>query len=570
MKIDLQKLAKTKINFSGLFKKSAKPSAKDKKPELTKLQQKNNKPAFSLKDFIGQTFSQLKNRGQSGEPIQQDVLGVDIGFDHIKIIQLTKDKDDWILTKYISKHVDINSDDEEVNDQERTKVLKSIILEEKFNTENVAVSLPVSSAVVQVIQLPYLGEEELNAAAENGSLWENSISIPGQISDYSIFWQKVKENQDKNMMSILFVASRYEQIERVCNVIKSANLDPVIVDVRCFALQNVLKTRNVKTASIDAFVEISGDENYAVFIFDDLPFIYDIFVGDMDIEALKVGGNKIDDLLIDRLAAQIRSSVTSFLKQSDAPGLESIHITSSLSNFDKIFKSLKATIVEYKVEKLNPFQTVIIPNNVKEKVDADTTVSSMSVATGLATRRLDLFGYYKFVKAVSNINLLPNREEVTKKEETKITTTHKLTLASKLALLLALISVLFMLLLNIFYPSESQINVSRSLMMQNQQELDEVQATYEAHNRWITQVNKMNHKVIEFGYLQQIPRGVYVVELKHNRKGDSELSVKSYDPSLVNDLINQMSTKFKDVKLVEVGSDQSSEFKLSKISFKIK
>ena len=29
---------------------------------------------------------------------------------------------------------------------------------------------------------------------------------------------------------------------------------------------------------------------------------------------------------------------------------------------------------------------------------------------GLAYRKLDVFGYYKFVTAVKNINLLPNRE----------------------------------------------------------------------------------------------------------------------------------------------------------------
>ena len=210
-----------------------------------------------------------------------------------------------------------------------------------------------------------------------------------------------------------------------------------------------------------------------------------------------------------------------------------------------------------------------VPNNLKEKVDNDMGSSSMTIATGLATRRLDLFGYYKFVKAVSNINLLPEREEVVKKEETKVTTSNNLLLASKVAILLAVISLLVMLLLKIFYPSENQVISARNIMIQTQQELDEVSGRFENHNKWITQVNKMNHKMLEFGYLQQIPRGVFVVELKHNRQGDSELSVKSYDPSLVNDLIQQMSKKFKDVKLIEVGGDQDTEFKLSKISFKM-
>ena len=567
MKIDLKKLKNMNIDFSKFLKKSSKHK---KTPAKKEISQSAKKVSPSLKESLGQIINQIKGKGNSGEPVQQDVLGIDIGFDYIKLIQLTKEKEEWILTKFVSKHVEINSDDDEVNDQERTNVLKNILQEDKFNTENVAVSLPVSSAIVQVIQIPYLGEEELAAAVENGSLWENSISIPGQISDYSIFWQKVKEDLDKNMMSLLFVASRYEQIDKFCNIIKAVNLDPVIVDVRCFALQNVLKTKKAKSSNIEAFVEISGDENYAVFIYDDLPFIYDIFVGDMDVEALKTGGNKIDQMLIERLSAQVRSAVNSFLKQSDAKGLERINLTSSLSTIERVSKELKKSIPEYKLNILDPFESVLVPNNLKEKVEADSNLSSMSIATGLATRRLDLFGYYKFVKAVSNINLLPEREEVTKKAEKKVTTDKNLLTASKISVLVAAISVLLMLILNIFYPSDDDIISSRNLMMQNQQELDEVSGVYENHNRWITQINKMNYKMIDFHYLQQIPRGVFVVELKHNRKGESELTVKSYDPSLVNDLIKQMSKKFADVKLIEVGSDDSSEFKLSKISYKIK
>jgi len=567
MKIDLKKLKNMNIDFSKFLGKSAKHN---KTPVKKEISQSAKKVSPSLKESLGQIINQIKGKGNSGEPVQQDVLGIDIGFDYIKLIQLTKEKEEWILTKFVSKHVEINSDDDEVNDQERTNVLKKILQEDKFNTENVALSLPVSSAIVQVIQIPYLGEDELTAAVENGSLWENSISIPGQISDYSIFWQKVKEDLDKNMMSLLFVASRYEQIDKFCNIIKAVNLDPVIVDVRCFALQNVLKTKKAKSSNIEAFVEISGDENYAVFIYDDLPFIYDIFVGDMDVEALKTGGNKIDQMLIERLSAQVRSAVNSFLKQSDAKGLEKINLTSSLSTFERVSKELKKSIPEYKVNILDPFESVLVPNNLKEKVEADSNLSSMSIATGLATRRLDLFGYYKFVKAVSNINLLPEREEVTKKAEKKVTTDKNLLTASKISVLVAAISVLLMLILNIFYPSDDDIISSRNLMMQNQQELDEVSGVYENHNRWITQINKMNYKMIDFHYLQQIPRGVFVVELKHNRRGESELTVKSYDPSLVNDLIKQMSKKFADVKLIEVGSDDSSEFKLSKISYKIK
>ena len=38
---------------------------------------------------------------------------------------------------------------------------------------------------------------------------------------------------------------------------------------------------------------------------------------------------------------------------------------------------------------------------------------------GLAFRKLDVFGYYKFVTAVKNINLLPNRDSMIAQKKAK-------------------------------------------------------------------------------------------------------------------------------------------------------
>ena len=38
---------------------------------------------------------------------------------------------------------------------------------------------------------------------------------------------------------------------------------------------------------------------------------------------------------------------------------------------------------------------------------------------GLAFRKLDVFGYYKFVTAVKNINLLPNRDNMIAQKKAK-------------------------------------------------------------------------------------------------------------------------------------------------------
>jgi Tfp pilus assembly PilM family ATPase len=93
--------------------------------------------------------------------------------------------------------------------------LKNIKLEQKIKFDEAAISLPVNSAIVQVVQIPYLEDNELNEAAENGSLWDTAINLSGEISEYSIFWQTIKKDKEKNTLSLLFVL-RYEIYLKRC------------------------------------------------------------------------------------------------------------------------------------------------------------------------------------------------------------------------------------------------------------------------------------------------------------------------------------------------------------------
>ena len=72
-----------------------------------------------------------------------------------------------------------------------------------------------------------------------------------------------------------------------------------------------------------------------------------------------------------------------------------------------------------KVEVFDPLMNVKIPENLKEKSIAELNSSIFSSALGLATRKLDVFGYYEYVTGTNNINLLPNRENVKNQEKMK-------------------------------------------------------------------------------------------------------------------------------------------------------
>ena len=68
---------------------------------------------------------------------------------------------------------------------------------------------------------------------------------------------------------------------------------------------------------------------------------------------------------------------------------------------------------------LDPLDQIKIPAQLEEATKLSNK-SYLSTVMGLAFRKLDVFGYYKFVTAVKNINLLPNRDNMIKQKKMKV------------------------------------------------------------------------------------------------------------------------------------------------------
>ena len=78
--------------------------------------------------------------------------------------------------------------------------------------------------------------------------------IPFDISDVNLDFQILGENeQNPNQMSVLLVAAKKEMIDDYINLTQLAGLNPCIIDVDAFALQNIFES------SYDL-----GDENVAL------------------------------------------------------------------------------------------------------------------------------------------------------------------------------------------------------------------------------------------------------------------------------------------------------------------
>jgi type IV pilus assembly protein PilN len=356
---------------------------------------------------------------------QEDVVGIDITPNCIRIAQLASVKKKWTLSKVGYKYIDGSSSYSIIEDPDTyVNKLVQLITASKIKTKSAAVSIPVSSAIIKVVPLPLMTDEELTVAVASDSLWENTVQLADDLDEYSIFWQVLKRDSAENIMHLLFVASKLDDIDNYLNIVKAAGLNPVVVDVRCFATRNALALRTdlTKSDSPVAIVEFGAFENYILILHKDSPFISDIYLSEKDRSALMDQESTDEQVknISKRFSMQVAQMISSYTAKYKTQAIDNLLISSSMPNIERTVVNFNEALPNINVEVFDSLLNVEVPENLQEKSTAELNSSIFSSALGLATRKLDVFGYYEYVTGTNNINLLPNRDGVKTQEKMKL------------------------------------------------------------------------------------------------------------------------------------------------------
>ena len=245
-----------------------------------------NKSTNKLRNKFKEIFSEKISRASvSGE----EIAGIDISPDSIRVAQITKQGESWILDKVSTRLLQkdqVNNNILEAKDYVSEEI-KLALANAKITTSNVAISVPVTSAIIRVVSSPLMSEEELQRAIETDSLWENLVQLTDNLNDYSVFHQVISRNSKNNTMEILFVASKLSDVNAYSSIVKKAGLNPVIMDVKCFTLKNAFdNSQSSENKSQTALLEVGIEDNYLLIVHNNMPIITDIFLRPHEKEAL--------------------------------------------------------------------------------------------------------------------------------------------------------------------------------------------------------------------------------------------------------------------------------------------
>ncbi len=342
---------------------------------------------------------------------KKDIVGIDIGSKHIKVIQLKKVKEAYHLERLgiTTIEPELIVEGSILDSSRVVQSVKELISSTDIKAKNVTLSVSGhSSVIIKRVSLPQMSEEVL----EESIKFEAEQYIPFDIEDVNLDFQILGAAEEENMMDVLIVAVKRDKVNEYVSVIKEAGLDPTIVDVDAFALENMYELN----------YEVKEEENVALVNIGASMININIIKGGVSVftRDSSVGGNVLTEALqreftisyenaeklkqgesiegiapenvayamasaSDEIMSEISRSFDYFRDTTNYESIDEIILSGGVS-LTPDFDALLSERVGIPVSMAEPFRNIVIPE-VFDKDYLDKVKSLLTVAVGLAIRR---------------------------------------------------------------------------------------------------------------------------------------------------------------------------------------
>ena len=340
------------------------------------------------------------------------LIGLDIGSRTLKAAEIVETKKGRRLKKF--GMIDIPPcliEDGVINDRESVAdYIRQLFKANKLKEQNVAVSIGGFSVIVKKINVQTMDESKLQETIQ----FEAEQYIPFDISDVNLDFQILGENENNpNQMSVFLVAAKKEMVTEYINLIHQAGLNPRIIDVEAFALQNIFEFNYEAKDETVALIDIgAGKTSLNILKGISSLFMRDVSLGCGQInqkivslagctpeeaEQMKFGGqsDKIshDDLndiissVVSDWCAEIKRALDFFYSTYPDDTITKIILSGGGANI-KEFRKLLATEASAEVETINPFGKLEVADNL-EPAHLEKVAPQAAICMGLALRRID-------------------------------------------------------------------------------------------------------------------------------------------------------------------------------------
>jgi len=344
---------------------------------------------------------------------KRDVIGLDIGCSSIKLVELREDKKGYKLQNLAISPLPSEAivDGALMDSVTIIDAIRDVIANSKTKARDVVTSVSGHSVIVKKISLPFMTEAELEESIQ----WEAERYIPFDINDVNIDFQifgAAPENPE--VMDVVLVAAKKDMINDYVSIIMEAGLNPVIIDIDSFALENMLAINyDIAKEETVAIVNVGASVANINIVKNNISaFTRDIFKGGNQIteeiqrqlhvdheeaEKIKVGSkvdltsqSVIEDVLktaSESLAVEIGNSLDFFQSATIYEKIGKLYLSGGGSKIKDFDMTLQQQI-GIPVEIANPFKKVEYSGKAFDLEYLREIGPIMAVGVGLASRKV--------------------------------------------------------------------------------------------------------------------------------------------------------------------------------------
>ena len=171
----------------------------------------------------------------------QPLLGLDITTSSVKLIELSQSGKRYRVESYAAEPTPPSSVNEKaiVDAKAVGEAIRRAVKRAGAKATDVAVAISGDAAITKVIQMPAgLSDRDLEGQVEI----QADQYIPFPMEEVSFDYEVVGPNEkDPELMDVLLVATRTENVEQRQAAVSAAGLVTMVVDVEAFALENACR-----------------------------------------------------------------------------------------------------------------------------------------------------------------------------------------------------------------------------------------------------------------------------------------------------------------------------------------
>jgi type IV pilus assembly protein PilM len=344
---------------------------------------------------------------------KDNLVGLDIGSRSVKAAQIVETKRGPSLKHFGIVDIPHGAIEEgTINDPESVaESIQQLFKSYSIRESNVAVSIGGYSVIVKKINVQTMAEEQLQETIH----FEAEQYIPFDISDVNLDFQILGENESNpNQMNVFLVAAKKEMVNDYINLVTMAGLNPCIVDVEAFALQNTVEVNYDAQDDNIALIDIGASKtSLNILKGNSSVFMRDVSLGCGQInqkimsliectfdeaERLKYGDNpdklSPEDLkgIVSSVVAdwctEIRRALDFFYSTYPEDQIKRIILSGGGANIGE-FRQLLATEASAEVESINPFQNFNLDGKSFDDAYIQQIGPQAAISVGLAMRKVD-------------------------------------------------------------------------------------------------------------------------------------------------------------------------------------